>query len=201
MHFEPALDRSNGHPLQAAIGGPRLGYYGVIDEHVDRALIAAIADAHPAWQIVLVGPLVNIAATALPQRANIHYLGAHSYQAWPQFLVGWDVCLMPYLADGSAARFHPTNVLEYMAGERPVVSTAIRDVDMLYDGAIAIGRDHGEFIAACERALQLPQAERERLAQRMRGIVRATSWTGMAEDMHALMTFTQKQLSTDSIAA
>jgi len=201
VHFEPALDRSNGHPLQAPIGGPRLGYYGVIDEHIDRDLLAAVADAHPAWQIVLVGPLVNIAASALPQRPNIHYLGAHSYQAWPQFLVGWDVCLMPYVADTSTLRFHPTNVLEYMAGERPIVSTAIRDVEALYEGVIAIGRDHDAFIAACERALQLPQAERERLVQGMRAIVAGTSWIAMTDDMHALMTFTQKQLSNGHIAA
>ena len=201
VHFEQALDRSNGHPLQAAIGGPRLGFYGTIDAHFDGTLIAAIADAHPEWQLLLLGPLVNIAEASLPQRPNIHYLGPQTYQAWPQFLVGWDVCLMPYLADASTPLANPINVLEYLAGERPVVSTAIRDVKALYGDVIAIGRDHAEFIAACEDAIAAPQAQRDALAKKMRDIVMQTSWISLTDDMHALIAFTQKQSSVASMAA
>lgn len=195
IHFEQALDRSNGHPLQTPISGPRLGFYGAIDAHFDGDLVAAMADAHPEWQILLVGPVVNIPEASLPQRANIHYLGPQTYQAWPQFLVGWDVCLMPYLADAANPPINPVNVLEYMAGERPVVSTAIHDVEALYGEVIAIGHDPEEFIAACEHAIALPQAERDALAKKMRDIVMQTSWITMTDDMHELIDFTKKQLS------
>jgi len=191
IHFEPALDRSNGHPLQAAIEGPRLGFYGVIDEHLDDGLIAAIADAHPEWNLVLVGPVIGRTADTLPQRANIHYLGPHTYQAWPQFLVGWDVCLMPYLADGSDSHMNTTNALEYMAGARPIVCTDIRDVQQLYGDVIQTCRSHREFIAACEYALQASQAYRDDLAQRMREIVAATSWMTTTDEMHALISARQ----------
>ena len=201
VHFEPALDRSNGHPLQAAIGGPRLGFYGTIDEHVDGKLIAAIADAHPEWQIVLVGPIVNITEASLPQRANIHYPGPQSYQAWPQFLVGWDVCLMPYLTDPSQPPANPANVLEYMAAERPVVSTAIRDMGALYGDVVAVARDEQAFIAACEAALALSRAERDALAHKMRALVRRTSWIAMADEMHALIALTQQRSSMAGMAA
>src|SRR6185437_14285335 len=46
---------------QARLPHPRLGFYGVIDERIDGAVLAALADAHPEWQIVLVGPVVRIA--------------------------------------------------------------------------------------------------------------------------------------------
>ena len=52
--------------------GPRLGYYGVIDERFDAGLIAALADAHPEWQLVLVGPVVKIDPASLPQLSLIH---------------------------------------------------------------------------------------------------------------------------------
>ena len=58
--------------LQGGIPAPRLGFFGVIDERLDLDLVARVADADPAWQIVMVGPVVKIDAGALPRRANLH---------------------------------------------------------------------------------------------------------------------------------
>ncbi|SDG43156.1 MULTISPECIES: NAD(P)-binding protein [unclassified Duganella] len=187
VHFHQALDRSNGHPLHADIPHPRLGYYGVIDERFDTELIAAIADAHPEWQLVLVGPVVKIDPAALPQRQNIHYFGQQSYQVLPQFLAGWDVCLLPFALNDSTKFISPTKVLEYMAAELPSVSTAITDVEQPYGDIVAIGHDHAEFIAHCEAALALSEAQRAALAQRMRDVVAGTSWENTAERMRALI--------------
>ena len=187
VHFEQALDRTNGHPLQAAIGRPRLGFYGVIDERFDTGLVAALADAHPEWQIVLVGPVVKIAPESLPQRSNIHYLGQQSYQALPQFLAGWDICLMPFALNESTRFISPTKVLEYMAAELPIVSTAIRDVEQPYGHIVAIGHDQHEFIAACEQALDMSDAELASMASAMRAIVANTSWIATTDAMHALI--------------
>ncbi|ORM63928.1 hypothetical protein HA45_12435 [Pantoea rodasii] len=63
----------------------RLGYYGVIDERLDLALIASLADAHPDWQIIMVGPVVKIDPMTLPQRGNIHWFGQQPYAALPHF--------------------------------------------------------------------------------------------------------------------
>ena len=111
VHFEQALDRSNGHPLHQDIARPRLGLYGVLDERLDTELIAALADTHPEWQIVLVGPIVKVAPESLPQRQNVHYLGQHPYQALPHFLAGWDVCLLPFALNEATRYISPTKVL------------------------------------------------------------------------------------------
>lgn len=186
VHFEQALDRTNGHPLQAQIAGPRLGFCGVIDETIDRDLVAALADAHPEWSIVLVGPLAGLAPEDLPQRSNIHYLGRHGHHVWPQFLAGWDVCLMPYLPD-RGPHISRTTILEYMAGERPIVSTAVPDVQALYGGVVAIARDRHTFVAACESALDAPPAAQAALAETMRSIAGAGSWATVADGMHELI--------------
>jgi protoporphyrinogen oxidase len=187
VHFQQALDRTNAHPLHAEIPHPRLGYYGVIDERFDAGLIAAMADAHPEWQLVLVGPVVKIDPAALPQRQNIHYLGQQSYQVLPQFLAGWDVCLLPFALNESTKYISPTKVLEYMAAELPSVSTAITDVEKPYGEIVAIGHDHAEFIAHCEAALALTDEQRAALAQRMRAVVERTSWEITAGDMRTLI--------------
>ncbi|WP_034949796.1 NAD(P)-binding protein [Erwinia oleae] len=187
IHFEQALDRSNGHPLQNAIPHPRLGYYGVIDERLDLELIAALADAHNDWQLIFVGPVVKIDPATLPVRDNIHYLGQQPYQALPQFLAGWDVCLMPFALNDATRFISPTKVLEYMAAELPVVSTAIADVVAGYDDVVFIARDKQAFITDCARALSLSDAERLRTGERMRAIVSATSWDSTVQKMKALI--------------
>jgi UDP-galactopyranose mutase len=187
IHFEQALDRSNGHPLHQDIARPRLGFYGVIDERFDAGLIADLADAHSDWQIVLVGPVVKIDPASLPQRQNIHYLGQQSYQALPQFLAGWDVCLLPFALNDSTRYISPTKVLEYMAAELPIVSTAITDVERPYSDIVAIGHDHAEFIACCEAALAQTPEQNAAMAVRMREIVANTSWDSTTEKMRALI--------------
>ncbi|MYM26620.1 NAD(P)-binding protein [Duganella sp. FT135W] len=187
VHFEQALDRSNGHPLHQDIPHPRLGFFGVIDERFDTGLIAAMADAHPDWQMVLVGPVVKIDTATLPQRQNIHYLGQQAYQVLPQFLAGWDVCLLPFALNDATKFISPTKVLEYMAAALPIVSTAITDVEQPYGDIVAIGHDHAEFIAHCEAALAQSAEQTAAMAVRMREIIAATSWDATADAMRALL--------------
>lgn len=187
VHFEQALDRSNGHPAHANIPHPRLGFYGVIDERFDTGLISALADAHPEWQIVLVGPVVKIDSASLPQRANIHYLGQQPYKALPHFLAGWDVCLLPFALNEATRFISPTKVLEYMAAELPIVSTAITDVAVPYGDIVAIAHDEQEFIAACEAALAASPQQKAASAEKMRNIVSTMSWEATADQMRALM--------------
>lgn len=189
-HFRQALDRERGHPLQAGIPGPRLGYYGVIDERFDTALVAALADAHPEWHIVLVGPVVKIDAAALPQRANLHYLGQQSYDDLPRLLAGWDVCLLPFALNEATRYISPTKVLEYMAAELPSVSTAIKDVRDPYGDIVLVADGPIEFIADCEAALALTPARRAALADTMRAVVARTSWDATADAMRALLAAT-----------
>jgi protoporphyrinogen oxidase/glycosyltransferase involved in cell wall biosynthesis len=186
-HFGQALDRSRSHPAQAAIGHPRLGFFGVIDERFDTALVAAVADAHPEWQVVLVGPVSKIEPAQLPRRPNIHYLGPQAYQALPGLLAGWDVCLLPFALNEATRFISPTKVLEYMAAELPVVSTPIADVARPYGDVVAIADGAPAFVAACEAALALADAPRAAMRARMREIVASTSWEQTVRDMRALM--------------
>ena len=201
IHFEQALDRSNGHPLQQGIARPRLGFYGVIDERFDLDLVAAMADAHPEWQIVLVGPVVKIDPATLPKRANIHYLGQQSYQVLPQFLAGWDVCLLPFALNESTRFISPTKVLEYMAASLPIVSTAITDVEQPHGGIVAIGHDHAEFIACCEAALRQTPQQNIAMAAAMRDIIAATSWDATADSMRALIDGAERKPASRKPAA
>jgi UDP-galactopyranose mutase len=189
-HFEQALERDNGHPAQAAIPHPRLGFYGVIDERFDIALTAELADAHPEWQIVLVGPVLKIDPASLPCRANIHYLGQQPYEALPRFLAGWDVCLLPFARNDATRFISPTKVLEYMAAQLPSVSTPIADVAQPYGHVVAIAAGAREFVAACEAALAMAPEQTAAMRETMRAIVASTSWDVTADGMRGLLAST-----------
>ncbi|QAY79814.1 UDP-galactopyranose mutase [Sphingosinicella sp. BN140058] len=166
-HFARARAMDASPDDQAPIGRPRLGFYGVIDERMNLDLIAAVADSHPEWSIVMVGPVVKIDPADLPLRANIHYVGGKSYEELPVYLGGWDVALMPFAINESTKFISPTKTPEYLAGGRPVVSTPITDVIRHYSDleAVFIADGTEAFIQACEKALDLSRTEGEWLAE------------------------------------
>lgn len=188
---------------QEQLPHPGLGFYGVIDERIDFPLLAALADSHPEWSVVMVGPIAKIGVDELVRRPNIHYLGPKSYRELPSYVAGWEVGLMPFAMNDATHFISPTKTPEYLAGGIPVVSTPITDVIRQY-GAIEgvfIGKTPAEYISACEKALKLKQGGRawlnavdtmladlswDRIFERMEGLVedsastRASSSTAIA---------------------
>ena len=165
-HFAQARGELEEPVDQKLSSRPRFGFYGVVDERMDLELIARVADAHPDWSLIIVGPVVKIDTAELPVRANIHYLGGKKYEELPAYLGGWDVALMSFAINDSTKFISPTKTPEYLAGGRPVVSTPITDVIRHYgdlDGVFIAGRPE-DFVAACEQALALSR-EGEWLSQ------------------------------------
>ncbi len=185
-HFEQARRPQDDPPEQAAIPRPRLGFFGVIDERMDLALLNGVAAARPAWHLVLVGPTVKIDTRSLPVRDNIHYLGQKSYQQLPSYLAGWDVALLPFALNESTRYISPTKTPEYLAAGKPVVSTSIRDVVRPYGqlGLVRIADRVDDFVAAIEASLAEPAAARLEAAD---AFLRSMSWEGTWQRMRGLM--------------
>lgn len=156
-HFMRARAGPEDPQDQAGLPGPRLGFYGVIDERMDLDLIAGLADARPGWSLIMIGPVVKIAEEELPRRPNIHYLGSKDYGDLPAYLSGWDVALMPFAINEATRFISPTKTPEYLAAGCPVVSTPVTDVERHYGAleAVTIASGTQDFVNACEQALSL----------------------------------------------
>ena len=174
-HFAQARHITETPPDQAAVPRPRLGFFGVIDERMDLALLEAIALARPEWHIVLLGPVVKIDLASLPRLPNIHYLGPKTYNDLPRYVAGWDVALLPFARNEATRFISPTKTPEYLAAGRPVVSTSIRDVVRPYaqHELVRIADDGASFVAACEAALH--ENSRTRMA-RADAFLQQMSW-------------------------
>jgi UDP-galactopyranose mutase len=163
-HFARARQPLDDPPDQAAIPHPRLGFFGVIDERMDYALLAAVARMRPDWHLVLIGPTAKVDSANLPHAANIHYLGAKPYADLPHYIAGWDVALLPFARNDATRFISPTKTPEYLAAGKPVVSTSIRDVVDPYgrNGLARIADTSDEFLAAVEAAMNDDPVERLR---------------------------------------
>lgn len=187
-HFAQAKEELPQPEDQASIPKPRLGYYGVIDERMNLDLLAALADAKPEWQLIMVGPIVKIDPAMVPQRPNLHYLGGKSYQELPTYLSGWQVALMPFAINESTAFISPTKTPEYLAAGKPVVSTPIRDVIRPYGekGLVHIAGTPQEFTKAAEVAMQ--QQADEEWKERVEVFMANMSWDQTWRNMVGLLT-------------
>lgn len=187
-HFAQA---ANGVPRPvdlAARPRPVLGFYGVIDERLDLDLLAAVADARPAWTIAMVGPVIKVAEADLPRSPNIVYLGQRNYADLPGYLACFDVAMLPFARNEATRFISPTKTLEYLAGGKPIVSTPIKDVVDLYGRVVAVAATPAEFVAAAERALAEPAADRARRLAAAEALLAEHDWDAIAAAMWAKIT-------------
>lgn len=187
-HFARARAKCDPNPEdQAMIPGPRFGFFGVIDERMDLQLLDGIARLRPNWHFIVIGPVVKIDPSSLPNQTNVHWLGKKAYDELPSYLAFWDVAIMPFARNESTRFISPTKTPEYLAAGRPVVSTSIRDVVRPYseNRLVRIADTAETFVIACEAALKGDRHDSEWL-RRVDAFLVNESWDNTWQRMAAL---------------
>lgn len=163
---------------------PVAGYVGVVDERIDLRLVADLAAALPDWDLQMVGPVVKIDPTTLPQSPNLSYLGPRPYAMLPDVMAGFDVALMPFALNEATRSISPTKTLEYLAAGLPVVSTRVPDVVADHGSVVDLQDDGAGFAAACRRVLRQDRARRAAAAQ---PLLHWQHWDTIASRMDAIL--------------
>ena len=180
-HFGKARSKTTKIPDDVAdLPGPVFGFFGVVDERMDYNLVAALADAHPEGSVVIIGPMTKIDPASVPQRPNLHWLGGRDYQQLPSYVKKFDVCLMPFAINEATEYINPTKALEYMATERPIVSTPVEDVVLQFTGVVKISQTSEEFIRLCGEAATAPD---QAAIKRGKMLSERNSWESIVEAM------------------
>jgi glycosyltransferase involved in cell wall biosynthesis len=184
-HFSTARSADVEVPREiAALDKPVIGYYGVIDERLDYELLRAIAEGIPEAALVMVGPVVKVDPSELPQGPNIRWLGQRQYAELPAHVKGFDVCLMPFALNDATEYINPTKTLEYMAAGKPIVSTAVSDVVHNFTPVVAVAHSPAEFVRAVRAAIESPSAE---LVARGLEQARSNSWESIVSRMERII--------------
>ena len=131
-----------------------VGYYGAIAEWMDYALLEKIAKTNK-YEIVLLGISYDgsFERSGLAKYENIHFLGKKPYGTLPSYAAHFDVCMIPFVISDLTASTSPVKLFEYMAAEKPIVTTDLAECRKYESVMCASG--HEEFILLLEKALSL----------------------------------------------
>jgi hypothetical protein len=185
-HFSRASDPTTAIPPNIDfMSRPILGWFGVVDERVDYAMVGEMARLRPAWSFAMVGPVVKVDPNLLPHAPNLFWLGTRDYQMLPHYCRAFDVNMMCFAINAATQFINPTKGLEYMATGKPIVSTPMRDVVRQWSDAVRIARSAEEFVAAAEEALKAGPAD----PRIVRGteLSKQNSWESTVEKMQRLI--------------
>jgi glycosyltransferase involved in cell wall biosynthesis len=184
-HFNKAADpKTNIPPDIDFMARPILGWFGVVDERVDYAMVGEMARARPEWSFAMVGPVVKVDPNLLPHSPNLFWMGRRDYQQLPHYCAAFDVCMMPFAMNASTQYINPTKGLEYMATGKPVISTPVKDVVRQWSDICHIVRHTDEFLAAADQVLRNP--DKARLEKGLQ-LAKASSWENTVQTMQRLI--------------
>lgn len=107
-------------------GFPVIGYYGAIAEWMDFNLIQKISQLNKSFEFVFIGEKYpNI---KLPKANNLHFFKRVSYEAIIKIGRLFDVAILPFKINDITINTSPVKIFEYMAANKPIVSTPLPEV-------------------------------------------------------------------------
>ena len=163
---------------------PILGWFGVVDERVDYAMVGEMARMRPEWSFAMVGPVVKVDPNLLPHSPNLFWMGGRDYQQLPHYCAAFDICMMPFAMNASTQYINPTKGLEYMATGRPIISTPVRDVVRQWPDIVHVVKNAEEFVAAADQLLRHPDPQR---IEKALAKAKASSWENTVATMQRLI--------------
>lgn len=147
----------------AAIPRPIVGCVGQMTCTVyDWQLIHQLSDQLPEVSFVFIGPFLDDAhlhetmIQDLLKKPNVHWLGAKEHHALPHYIHQFDICFNALAVNEHNNRRSPLRLFDYMATNKPVLSTAVREA-FEHQPFVAIGRDVHECASHIRRMSSEPQ--------------------------------------------
>lgn len=164
------------------ISRPRIGFVGAISSYkVNFPLLKEMANLRPNWNIVMIGkvgegdPYTDVSDLS---GSNIHFLGPKPYAQLPNYVKGFDVCIIPSLHNDYTKAMFPMKFFEYMAAGKMIVATdlpALKD----YQGAFLMAKDTTEFIEQIEAVLKGQKTFKTEMDQ----LAKQNTWESRLERM------------------
>jgi GT2 family glycosyltransferase len=161
-------------------GRPVIGYYGAIAEWFDLDLVEAVAKSNPECSVMLIGADTVNAKSRLGKLSNVTFTGEVPYGLLPQYLHGFDVCLLPFKIIPLTLATNPVKAYEYLSAGKPVVAVDLPEMSQ-FAGLIRVAADRDEFVRAVREAMQTPESDE--IAQKRRAFARSQTWGHRAESL------------------
>lgn len=134
---------------------PIIGYYGALASWFDYEMVKYLAEKRPNYNIVLLGIKYDdtFDKANLNEYSNIYFLGSKSYDVLPNYASHFTVCTIPFLINGITQATSPLKLFEYMALEKPIVTTAMNECKK-YE-SVLIANNKEEFVNLVDKAIEI----------------------------------------------
>jgi GT2 family glycosyltransferase/glycosyltransferase involved in cell wall biosynthesis len=183
-HFRRSFDRKETPPEIAKIiasGGPTICYYGALATWIDYSLLSELAKARRDINIILIGVDYDgsIHGSDLKHLKNIHILPPVSYGDLPRYVSQVDFFMIPFQLNEVTHCTSPIKLFEYMAMEKPIIATAMRECRKYK--SVLIAESHDDFVQ------KIKMAEKLRNDKEYRGLLKReaeeNSWSSKAGEL------------------
>jgi len=163
---------------------PIIGYIGTIQDRLDQDLLEYLVKNNPDKSFVMIGPVwYKEIAERFAKYSNIYFLGRKSYQEAPMYVQQFDVGIIPHRIDKFVKSTNPMKMYEYLACQKPVVSTTGGDVEQFAD-LIHITNVYQEFNQSIAKALN---NDSEKLRKARFKKAQENSWLKRTDEMLKLI--------------
>ena len=150
---------------------PRIGYLGVIKNRLNVPLLTELAQQHPHWSFVYVGPESPMGSFEQDYRAlkglpNTYFLGGKPATGLPAYAQSFDVSTMCYVMNEYTRCIYPLKLHEYLATGKPVVGTPIRGLED-HSNVVRLASTCEEWSQAINASLSPEESTPKRIRERM----------------------------------
>ena len=168
-----------------------LCYYGALANWFDYDLIKKIAE-NKDYAIVLIGQDYDntLSKSGILEVDNVFFLGRKDYADLPKYGCNVDICIIPFLINDITEATSPVKLFEYMAMEKPIVTTALPECKK-YE-SVFYSETHEEFIENIEKAAQAANSSEYKTLEVKEAL--ENTWQSKAKNM---MSFVNNQRDLD----
>jgi glycosyltransferase involved in cell wall biosynthesis len=185
------VDSSVCHDL--GLGGSFvLGYVGVLREWVDLTPVYQTLKKLPNSRLLIVGQegayLENMnLVKKLGIEDNVVFTGNIPYEKVPDYIAAMDVCLIPFKKNDITENAVPLKLFEYMACEKPVVSSNIESVQQIVRDRIFYADTAQEYTALLKRFINKDPELSDLLKKNRRFIEDNFTWARIGNSLEVVL--------------
>ena len=162
-------------------GKPVIGYYGALATWFDFDLVKKLSKERPEYNIVLLGIKYDGAfdEAHLEAYKNVYFLGSREYKVLPYYAKEFTICTIPFLINSITNATSPVKLFEYMALDKPVVTTAMPECKKYK--SVMIANNHEEFINLVDKAVKMNKENSKEYYETLKKEALENTWDAKAD--------------------